>query len=889
MATSVSFNGSTYSIPVVGERQWGTNVSNFLIAVAGNALSKAGGSFVLTTADVNFGATYGLVAAYIKGAVGNISSTGIIRLANLDTISWRNAANAADLALRVNASDRLQFGGVDIPTISSTDTLTNKTLTSPVMTSPALGNVASGNLANASGYAMASLTGLGTNVSSFLGTPSSANLAGALTDKTGTGVAVFGTAPTLDKPIVNQIDVTQGASATTPASGKSALYVNSGDSKLHVVDSSGNDVAVGGGSSGRNYLGDWYDSAKDIGTVTNSLGDTLSSSDRTANKTTWGSSNTSLLTIARDTNSELRQTYNYLITEAGSSSGAFIESPLFTLDQVDIGKPVSVSFDVNGNASDGDYQAYIVRYNSSNVLQSRVVIAGNASTTSPNSAKLPTGTTTFNGFFVPDSTTTTDQYALRIVSNNSSAASLRIDTLFIGPQPVRVGAAITDWQSYPPTGPFATNATYTGKWRRDNGDILLQIDVAFSNTTTGSSTFTYTHVLNGLGLTVDTTKLPNTTDVYLPVGNWTIWDSGAACYNGGVVTDPTNSYILPFVATGGQVSLSAPITFNNADNFSMSIRLPIVGWSSNVTMADRAVEEWSSNSSTSDAADTSSFVYGPGGSSTPGALTSTRAKRIRFTTPIQPTDKIEIEILTTNSTSAWLPVHANQWGSLAYTAQNGVPYGIYYLPVSGSNTDIDVNFSTYAQANGATFGAAGLAWSSVTNTKWRARKVSAGAQVGYPISSANIVGRTDGNAPATGMVGQRISATITTTSAIGTSEADVTGASLALTPGSWEIFYSVTAQVTTGATASNNSDGTVKLTDSSNTLIGTSARSMRVTTVAAVTNNAILCLSAAEVVNISADTTYKLRAFRTDGAGTGVFNIFNTTNLQSTFYAIRRA
>ena len=41
------------------------------------------------------------------------------------------------------------------------------------------------------------ITSFGTGVATFLGTPSSANLASALTDETGTGVAVFGTNPTL--------------------------------------------------------------------------------------------------------------------------------------------------------------------------------------------------------------------------------------------------------------------------------------------------------------------------------------------------------------------------------------------------------------------------------------------------------------------------------------------------------------------------------------------------------------------------------------------------------------------------------------------------------------------------------------------------------------------
>ena len=41
------------------------------------------------------------------------------------------------------------------------------------------------------------ITSFGTGVATFLGTPSSANLASALTDETGTGLAVFGTNPTL--------------------------------------------------------------------------------------------------------------------------------------------------------------------------------------------------------------------------------------------------------------------------------------------------------------------------------------------------------------------------------------------------------------------------------------------------------------------------------------------------------------------------------------------------------------------------------------------------------------------------------------------------------------------------------------------------------------------
>jgi hypothetical protein len=50
--------------------------------------------------------------------------------------------------------------------------------------------------------AVGSITGLGTNVATFLGTPTSSNLAAAVTDETGSGSLVFATSPTLTTPIL---------------------------------------------------------------------------------------------------------------------------------------------------------------------------------------------------------------------------------------------------------------------------------------------------------------------------------------------------------------------------------------------------------------------------------------------------------------------------------------------------------------------------------------------------------------------------------------------------------------------------------------------------------------------------------------------------------------
>ena len=80
-----------------------------------------------------------------------------------------------------------------VVTTDGTQTLTNKTLVAPV-----LGTPASGTLTNCTGLPVSTgLTGAGSGVLTFLATPSSANLRSALTDETGTGSAVFATAPTI--------------------------------------------------------------------------------------------------------------------------------------------------------------------------------------------------------------------------------------------------------------------------------------------------------------------------------------------------------------------------------------------------------------------------------------------------------------------------------------------------------------------------------------------------------------------------------------------------------------------------------------------------------------------------------------------------------------------
>ena len=124
--------------------------------------------------------------------------------------------------------------------------------TSPTFVTPVLGTPTSGTLTNATGLPISTgVSGLGTGVATFLGTPSSANLAAAVTDETGSGLLVFATSPTLVTPVLGTpssgtlsgctVDGTDAVGfRNTPINSQDEAYetvlADSGKTILHPVD-----------------------------------------------------------------------------------------------------------------------------------------------------------------------------------------------------------------------------------------------------------------------------------------------------------------------------------------------------------------------------------------------------------------------------------------------------------------------------------------------------------------------------------------------------------------------------------------------------------------------------------------------------------------------------
>jgi len=125
-----------------------------------------------------------------------------------------------------------------------------------VVNGGALGTPSSGTLTSCTGLPVSTgISGLGSNVATWLATPSSANLASAVTDETGSGALVFANTPTLVTPVLGT--PTSGNLSNCTADGTNAVgYRNvpqSGSDKTTsyslVTGDVGKFIGVGSGGS----------------------------------------------------------------------------------------------------------------------------------------------------------------------------------------------------------------------------------------------------------------------------------------------------------------------------------------------------------------------------------------------------------------------------------------------------------------------------------------------------------------------------------------------------------------------------------------------------------------------------------------------------------------
>lgn len=160
----------------------GTNGSSQIVAGS----CGGSGAFSALTGGTN------TTAAMLVGTGASLGPTGTGTL----SANQVNGATVPATACAVATNGSNQFTA-----LTCTGSGNNVLATSPTLTTPNLGTPSALTLTNATGLPISSgVSGLATGVATFLATPSSANLAAAVTDETGTGALVFGTSPTLTTP-----------------------------------------------------------------------------------------------------------------------------------------------------------------------------------------------------------------------------------------------------------------------------------------------------------------------------------------------------------------------------------------------------------------------------------------------------------------------------------------------------------------------------------------------------------------------------------------------------------------------------------------------------------------------------------------------------------------
>jgi hypothetical protein len=219
---SVIGNANTTYYAIVGGAEWevglGTYTSSGTTLSRDTVLASSAGGITKVTFSAgtkNVFVTYPADKSIYDDASGNVIALG--------TPASVTLTNGTGLPLTTGVTGTLPIanGGTNLTTYttgdivyaSATNTLNkladvatgNALISGGVGVAPSYGKIGltthvSGTLPVANGGT--GITSLGTGVATFLGTPSSANLAAAVTDETGSGALVFATSPTLVTPVL---------------------------------------------------------------------------------------------------------------------------------------------------------------------------------------------------------------------------------------------------------------------------------------------------------------------------------------------------------------------------------------------------------------------------------------------------------------------------------------------------------------------------------------------------------------------------------------------------------------------------------------------------------------------------------------------------------------
>lgn len=366
---------------------------------------------------------------------------------------------------------------------------------------------------------------------------------------------------------------------------------------------------------------------------------------------------------------------------------------------------------------------------------------------------LPAGVT--GGFFYAYvDTNTSAAYSVNVTRTSGTTGACLITTVIFGPGIITQGAAISAEQTFAPAV-AGTTSTATMKWERCGSRMRgsVFVDCSAVSATTLS-------VSLPAGMTIDSLALEGG-DLKNVVGSGLNSNggggSGVYIANVAIVatahsTDYTKIYFSALNASDASGNILgalivASVALNPTAQFQFSFNIPIAEWASSGTVNLGAGSQvdfaYNSDVSATSSVTASGFANGPGGIaiSTNWAAGTEYKRRVRFQYPIQSSDIIVVEVQSIGfGNNEWVPIDTAICGYI--NTSSTYKYGCQWVPVTGSQTDIDVVFADGGARPSATFGTAtGTAWSVFTATyNWRVRKANASSPVGFGLASSTASG-----------------------------------------------------------------------------------------------------------------------------------------------------
>jgi hypothetical protein len=393
----------------------------------------------------------------------------------------------------------------------------------------------------------------------------------------------------------------------------------------------------------------------------------------------------------------------------------------FNLSPANVYDPITIKFKYKTSANfvSGDIGVYIYDVTNS------ILIQPVSSTVNLSASQV----STFSTLWLPNSTSQSYRLIFHIASTNALAWTANFVNFEISPQVQFQSAAIGPTISVPVvnqqayalggTPPVVGSVNLSGTYQRVGNLMHFKGSGSFSVTTVNTPCKFGVVIPDGL-----------TSSNQPGVGSGSFQIAQGAL-NG----NNTGSFLVGMVSG---INMIGPITTGNTVNalggwnLTWDVWLQIDQWTVSVNMATDFTEYASNtcaegNSLSSLYANPSFFQKGLQGSSIPSIVPASAGATYttyicQFDRAVQPSDKVFLEVQFSGGN--W----RNASDVFPYCLNNGTTYGftISDYPTDTTKRSVAVNFANGGAYPGATFGSAGLPWSSYTNYKWRVRKVSNG-------------------------------------------------------------------------------------------------------------------------------------------------------------------